>query len=274
MPSRKLSTRRRPEASQRAHAGALRGCSLQIIGLKTLPEIRPGDDLARLVAEAAEREGAGIQSGDVIVLAQKIVSKAEGRIVNLARVAPSPLARAWARKVRNDPRLIEVVLRESRRILRMDERVMIAETSHGFVCANAGVDHSGVAGRHHVTCLPADPDASARRFAAGIRRRLGVKVAAIVSDTFGRPWRLGLVNVAIGAAGLRVLEDLRGTRDAHGHRLRATILAVADELAAAAGLAMGKRERVPAVILRGAAYHTGKDRARQLIRPANEDMFR
>jgi coenzyme F420-0:L-glutamate ligase/coenzyme F420-1:gamma-L-glutamate ligase len=176
--------------------------------------------------------------------------------------------------VRNDPRLIEVVLRESRRILRMDERVMIAETRHGFVCANAGVDHSGVAGRSSVTCLPMDPDASAKRFVSGIRQNLGVTVAAIVSDTFGRPWRLGLVNVAIGAAGLRVLEDLRGTRDAYGHRLRATILAVGDELAAAAGLAMGKREGVPAVILRGVRYRTGNGRARQLIRPASEDMFR
>lgn len=248
--------------------------AVRIIGLKTLPEIHPGDDLVRLVVEAAVREDARIQRGDVIVLAQKIVSKAEGCIVDLAGVAPSSLARTWARKVGSDPRLIEVVLRESRRILRMDERVLIAETRHGFVCANAGVDHSGVAGRHRVTCLPADPDSSARRFAAGIRRRLGVTVAAIVSDTFGRPWRLGLVNVAIGAAGLRVLEDLRGTRDAHGHRLRATILAVADELAAAAGLAMGKSARVPAVILRGASCRAGNGRARQLIRPANEDMFR
>ena len=266
---RKRVTEQRPAAPAGAHFDAV-----QIIGLKTLPEVRAGDDLARLVAEAAEREGAGLRRGDVVVLAQKIVSKAEGCIVNLAEVTPSPLARAWARKVRNDPRLIEVVLRESRRILRMDERVMISETRHGFVCANAGVDLSGVAGRGRVTCLPADPDASARRFAAGIRRRLGVTVAAIISDTFGRPWRMGLVNVAIGAAGLRVLEDLRGTRDAHGHRLRATILAVADDLAAAAGLAMGKSARVPAVILRGAAYRAGRDRARKLIRPAHEDMFR
>ena len=248
--------------------------TLQIIGLKTLPEVQPGDDLARLVVEAAEREGAGLRRGDVVVLAQKIVSKAEGCIVDLTRVKPSLLARVWARKVRNDPRLIEVVLRESQRILRMDERVMITETRHGFVCANAGVDRSGVAGRHRVTCLPADPDKSAKRFAAGIRRRLGVTVAAIVSDTFGRPWRLGLVNVAIGAAGLRVLEDLRGTRDAYGHPLRATILAVGDELAAAAGLAMGKREGVPAVILRGVRFRAGNGHARQLIRPASEDMFR
>jgi coenzyme F420-0:L-glutamate ligase/coenzyme F420-1:gamma-L-glutamate ligase len=248
--------------------------AIEIIGLKTLPEVRPGDDLARLIVDAADRERAGLRRGDVVVVAQKIVSKAEGAIVNLARVTPSQLARTWARKVGSDPRLIEVVLRESRRILRMDERVLIAETRHGFVCANAGVDHSGVAGRHHVTCLPANPDASARRIADGIRRRLGVNVAAIVSDTFGRPWRLGLVNVAIGAAGLRVLEDLRGKRDAHGHRLRATILAVGDELAAAAGLAMGKSARVPAVILRRAKFRAGKDRAQKLIRPAGEDMFR
>jgi coenzyme F420-0:L-glutamate ligase/coenzyme F420-1:gamma-L-glutamate ligase len=247
---------------------------MQIIGLETLPEVHPGDNLARLVVDAAKREGVSFWRGDVVVLAQKIVSKAEGRVVDLASVVPSQLARAWARKVGSDPRLIEVVLRESRRILRMDERVLIAETRHGFVCANAGVDHSGIAGRHLVTCLPADPDASARRMAEGIRRRAGVPVAVIVSDTFGRPWRLGLVNVAIGAAGLRVLDDLRGSRDAHGNRLRATILAVADELAAAAGLAMGKRERVPVVILRGASYQPGVGRARQLIRPAREDMFR
>jgi len=167
----------------------------------------------------------------------------------------------------------EVVLRESRRVVRMTERALIVETRHGFVCANAGVDSSNVPGSC-VTCLPKDPDASARRIAASVRRRTGFAVPVIISDTFGRPWRLGLVNAAIGAYGLRVLEDLRGTSDACGHVLRATILAVADELAAAAGLLMGKSEGVPAVIVRGFRCRAAQETARRLLRPAAEDMFR
>jgi coenzyme F420-0:L-glutamate ligase/coenzyme F420-1:gamma-L-glutamate ligase len=259
---------------RKAARGGNPPAKMEIIGLRTLPEIKPGDDLPRLVAEAAAREGFPLRSGDVLVLAQKIVSKAEGRIVDMEGVEPTPLARLWARKVKADPRLVEVVLRESRRIVRMSERVLIAETRHGFVCANAGVDRSNVAGRNRLVCLPEDPDGSARRIAATLRRKLKVSVAVIISDTFGRPWRLGLTNVAIGAAGLRVLEDLRGTRDAYGHLLRATILAVGDELASAAGLAMGKSARVPAVILRGFRYRRGNGAARELIRPPEEDMFR
>jgi coenzyme F420-0:L-glutamate ligase/coenzyme F420-1:gamma-L-glutamate ligase len=251
-----------------------RAARIEIIGLRTLPEIRRGDDLARQVMDASKREGVGLRSGDVLVIAQKIVSKAEGRLVKLRSVAASPLARAWARRMGSDPRFVEVVLRESRRIVRMDERVLIAETHHGFVCANAGVDRSNVAGRGWVSCLPRDPDESARRIVATIRARKKISVAAIISDTFGRPWRLGLTNVAIGAAGLRVMKDLRGQRDAHGHLLRATVLAVADELAAAAGLAMGKSEQVPVVIVRGFRYSPGREGARRIIRAAAEDLFR
>jgi coenzyme F420-0:L-glutamate ligase/coenzyme F420-1:gamma-L-glutamate ligase len=246
---------------------------IQIFALRGIPEVQPGDDLTRLALEAARRDGVTLERGDVLVLAQKIVSKAEGRIVRLADVESSPLARTWGRRIRRDPRFVEVVLRESRRILRMSERALITETRHGFVCANAGVDRSNVPGGL-VTCLPLDPDASARRVARAIRRRAGAAVAVLVTDTFGRPWRLGLANVAIGAAGLRTLEDLRGTRDAQGRLLHATVMAVADELAAAAGLCMGKRARTPVVIIRGASYRSGAGAAQQLIRPEREDLFR
>jgi coenzyme F420-0:L-glutamate ligase/coenzyme F420-1:gamma-L-glutamate ligase len=253
---------------------AARRTRIEIIGLRTLPEIRRGDDLARLVIAASEREGAGLRRGDVIVLAQKIFSKAEGRLVNLRDVTPSALARHWAKELGADPRFMEVVLRESRRVVRMSERVLIAETHHGFVCANAGVDQSNIPKRGWVSCLPRDPDASARRLVRGIRARRKISVAAIISDTFGRPWRLGLTNAAIGAAGLRVLEDWRGRKDAHGRVLHATVVAVADELAAAAGLVMGKNAQVPAVIIRGYRFRAARGFAREIIRPAAEDLFR
>lgn len=251
-----------------------RASRIEVFALRTLPEIRRGDDLAAKVLAAARREGAGILPGDVIVLTQKIVSKAEGRLVSLGRVRASRLAEGWARRLRRDPRYIEVVLRESRRVVRMSERALITETRHGLVCANAGVDRSNLPGRDAVCCLPRDPDGSARRFVRGIERRLGVRVAAIISDTFGRPWRLGLVNVAIGAAGFRVLEDWRGRSDTQGRRLHATVLAIADELAAAAGLVMGKTENVPVAIIRGYRYRAGQDAARRLIRPPEQDLFR
>jgi len=249
---------------------------MRLIALRGLPEVVRGADLADLVMRAAARGGIRFERGDILVLAQKIASKAEGRSIELASIHPSALAREWAPRLRQDPRLIEVVLRESRRVLRMTERALIVETRHGFVCANAGVDRSNVPVRagSRVTCLPADPDVSARRIATALRRRTGVAVPVIISDTFGRPWRLGQVNVAIGAWGLRVLEDLRGSRDSHGHRLRATMLAVGDELAAAAGLLMGKREGVPAVLVRGFRYRAARESAQRLLRPPAEDMFR
>lgn len=251
-----------------------RGCRLEIIGLRSLPEVRPGDDLAQLAAQALKKEKVELHRGDVLVLAQKIVSKAEGRRVRLRDVKPSPFARNWARQAGSDARLVEVVLQESTRIVRMSERVLITETRHGFVCANAGVDQSNVPGRGWVTLLPLDPDKSAQKFVKGIQKRSGVAVAAVISDTFGRPWREGLVNVAIGAAGLRVLRDLRGQTDAHGKELKATVLAVADELAAAAGLVMGKNDRIPVVIVRGFDYRAGQDSARRLVRPPARDLFR
>lgn len=242
--------------------------------MRSLPEIRRGDDLALLVTQAGAREHIGLRPGDICVLAQKIVSKAEGSLVSLPEITPSPLARAWARIRHEDPRFIEVVLRESSRVVRMTERALIAETRHGFVCANAGVDRSNIPGKDWVSCLPADPDASARRFVRKVRQLTGVSVGAIISDTFGRAWRLGQANVAIGAAGIEVIKDLRGGKDRYGHSLRSTMLAVADELAAAAGLVMGKIERMPAVIVRGYQCSRANGSARELIRPPAEDLFR
>ena len=246
--------------------------SIELLPLFGLPEIRKGDDLAVCLVEAVRHSQIAFADGDVLVIAQKIISKAEGRIVRLSGFKPSPAAAELAAKLNKDPRLVEVILRESRRIVRSDP-VLIVETSHGFVCANAGVDQSNIPGRDVVSLLPRDPDRSARSLAATLRKRTGKRVAVIISDTFGRPWRLGLINVAIGAAGVPALLDLRGTRDLHGKPLHATIVAVADELAAAAGLLMAKSAGIPAVLVRGYRYRSVLDPASRIIRPANEDLF-
>src|SRR5258708_14885073 len=246
---------------------------LRLFRIPGIPEIGPGNDLVKCVASAATRAAIHFEDGDILVVAQKIVSKAEGNVVRLASVKPSAEALAIAGRLKKDPRAIEVVLRESRRIVRSDH-VLISETRHGFVCANAGVDHSNVPGNDVVTLLPRNPDRSAKKLAAALRKRTRKRIAVIISDTFGRPWRLGLTNVAIGAAGLPVLIDLRGTRDRHGKPLTATILAVADELAAAAGLLMGKSPGHPVVLIRGYRFKPSSQPATSIIRPAAEDLFR
>src|SRR6266478_1198785 len=246
---------------------------LRLLRIPGIPEIRPGDDLVKCVASAARRSAIYFEDGDILVFAQKIVSKAEDTLVRLASVKPSPEAFAIAGRLKKDPRAIEVVLRESRRIVRSDH-VLISETRHGFVCANAGVDHSNVPGNDVVTLLPRNPDRSAKKLAAALCKRTSKRIAVIISDTFGRPWRLGLTNVAIGASGVPVLLDLRGSRDRHGKLLAATILAVADELAAAAGLLMGKSEGFPVVLIRGYRYKPMSEPAARIIRPATEDLFR
>jgi coenzyme F420-0:L-glutamate ligase/coenzyme F420-1:gamma-L-glutamate ligase len=246
---------------------------LRLFRIPGIPEIRPGSDLAKCLTAAARRAAIRFEDGDILVMAQKIVSKAEGALVRLATVKPSPQALALATKLKKDPRAMEVVLRESRRIVRSDH-VLIAETRHGFVCANAGVDHSNVHGDDVVTLLPQVPDQSAKKIAAALRELTGKRVAVIISDTFGRPWRLGLTNVAIGASGVPVLHDLRGTHDRNGKPLAATILAVADELAAAAGLLMGKSEGFPVVLIRGYRFRPSSEPATRIIRPAAEDLFR
>ena len=242
---------------------------LELLGIDGLPEVRPGDDLAQLIAARASFE-----SGDVLVVAQKVVSKAEGRLIALNDVtAGEEAARIAARLVaKPDPRMVQVVLDESVRVLR-SERVLITETRHGYVCANAGVDHSNVGGRDVFTLLPVDPDASAERLRARLRELTGADVGVIVSDTFGRPWRLGIVNVALGVAGLPATIDLRGTPDDDGKPLHATVLAVADDVASSAGLVMGKTDRTPAVLARGLRFR-GNGSGRDLIRPPAEDLFR
>jgi coenzyme F420-0:L-glutamate ligase/coenzyme F420-1:gamma-L-glutamate ligase len=258
--------------SSREPSGALsRG--IRLLCLPGLPEIRKGDDLPRIITAAARRSKTSFEHGDILVVAQKIVSKSEGRIVQLAKIKPSAKARKLASAQKKDPRLIEVVLRESRRIVR-SEHVLIVETHHGFVCANAGVDQSNVPGVDAVTLLPRDPDRSARRLAAALHKETGKRLAVIISDTFGRPWRLGLTNVAIGISGVPALIDLRGTQDRDKKPLHATILAVADELAAAAGLLMGKAKGTPVILIRGYHFQTVQDSAARIIRPVHEDLFR
>ena len=242
---------------------------VELLGVEGLPEVRPGDDLGRLVAERTS-----LQAGDVLVVAQKVVSKSEGRIVDLTTIEPSGDAVQMAGRLiaLPDPRMVQVVLNESVRILRSD-RVLITETRHGFVCANAGVDHSNTGGSNILTLLPLDPDASAARLRSRLKELTAVDVGVIVSDTFGRPWRLGIVNVALGVSGLPAVIDLRGTPDDNGQALHATVLAVADDIAAAAGLVMGKTARTPAVIVRGLALEGGGS-GHDLIRPEAEDLFR
>lgn len=247
---------------------------LRIIPVRGIGEVRPGDDLAGLILAALTRAACPLETGDVLVVTQKIVSKAEGRIVDPADVEPSEFARTIAEQGRKDAAAQEIVLRESRRIVRMDRGVLITETRHGLICANAGVDESNVAGGRVVTLLPIDPDASAVRLRADLRERTGATVAVIISDTFGRPWREGQVNVAIGAAGIDPLTDYTGVADPYGYTMQASMIAIGDELASAAELVMGKIDGVPAAIVRGFAYTPAESSARRLLRNPAFDLFR
>ncbi len=245
----------------------------EVIGIEGIGEVRPGDDLGRLIAEAAGRQGTPLRTGDLVVVGQKIVSKAEGRLVRLADVEPSPAARSMAGSLGRDPRLVEVILRESRRIVRMDRGVLIAETRHGWICANAGVDQSNV-DLDCVALLPEDPDGSARRLRERFRTVAGADVGVIIADTFGRPWREGLTNVAIGVSGVAPLRSYLGERDPSGRELQATVLAVADELAGAAELVMGKLSRIPAALVRGLGAAAGEEGSKPLLRDPARDLFR
>jgi len=241
---------------------------LRVIPVRGLPEVREGDDLAALIAAAAK-----LADGDIVVVAHKVVSKAEGRVVRLAEVEASAQARDLAAD--EDPRRLEVILRESARVVRARPPLVIAETRHGFVCASAGVDSSNAPEAGTLVLLPVDPDASAARLRARLRELTGAEIAVIVSDSFGRAWRQGTTDVAIGCAGVEPLLDLHGERDATGYELHATVIAVADELAGAAELVRGKLNRVPAAVVRGFGFEpSGEGTARELVIPPDRDLFR
>jgi coenzyme F420-0:L-glutamate ligase/coenzyme F420-1:gamma-L-glutamate ligase len=250
--------------------------TVAVIPLPGLPMIRPGDDLGRLLGDAVEDARVGLKAGDVVAVCQKVVSKAEGAVVDLAQVTPSPLAEELARQTHaKDARAIEVVLRETRRIVRNDRGHLIVETRHGWVCANAGVDESNGLGPGMVTLLPRDADASAATLRAVLGARFGVEVAVVVTDTFGRPWREGQVEVAIGVAGMEPLLDLRGAHDLLGRELQHTVIGLADEIAAAAGLVMGKASGIAAAIVRGVGYRPGPGgAAAAIVRRPELDLFR
>lgn len=245
----------------------------EVIGVEGIGEIRPGDDLAAIMIDAAARQATPVASGDLLVIGQKIVSKAEGRLLRLDAVTPSAVALAMAPGLGRDPRLIEVILRESRRVVRMDRGVLITETHHGWICANAGVDQSNV-DADSVALLPEDPDRSARGLREAIRHHTGAEVTIIIADTFGRPWREGLTNVAIGLAGFLPLKSYLGEQDPAGRPLQATILAHADELAGAAELVMGKLDRIPVAIVRGLRLPPGEEGSKPLLRDPARDLFR
>ena len=246
---------------------------IQVIPLVGIPEIQAGDDVAAAILHAVRSSGIEIAAGEIFVIAHKVISKAEGRMVELDSVAPSLQAKSWAEELGKDPRVMELILRETSRVVRKERGVLIVETHHGFVCANAGVDISNCPPDTAVL-LPLDPDDSARRIKKSLDEALGVAVGVIISDTFGRPWREGLTNVAVGTAGISPLKDYRGHADAFGRTLQASIMARADELASAAELVMGKSDGIPVAIIRGHDSGPANGTARDLIRPAERDLFR
>ena len=248
---------------------------IRVIGVQGMPEVQDGDDLPTQIIDAAQAQGTVIESGDVLVVTQKVVSKAEGRVVPIDSVEASPLALSITEGHRRDPRHTELILRESRRIVRMDRGVILSETYHGFNCANAGIDASNIPGAGTVALLPVDPDASARRVRDAVRERLGVDVGVVISDTFGRPWRNGAVNVAIGVAGINPMLSYVGQEDEHGNMMYTTVICVADELAATAELVTGKVAAVPVALVKGYEYEPMEDASHwALVRDPDKDLFR
>ena len=247
---------------------------IRLIPITLADEIKPGDLLADKILQSLAGHELVFESGDILVVKHKVVSKTEGRLVDLATVKPSTASSAWAKKYNLDPRVIELALRESRAVIRRKNGVLITETGHGFICANSGVDVSNVDGGHHALLLPADPDRSARKLHREIKKRTALSIPVLITDTFGRPWREGLVDFCIGIAGIKALRDDRGRRDPNGYKLQASLEAIADELAAAAGLVCGKLNRTPACVIRGFPYEPAPGRTRDLLRPAASDLFR
>ena len=247
---------------------------VRIIPVPFAGEVKPGDALAKTIFNALAVARLRLKPGDILAVKHKIVSKAEGQLVELDSIRPSPSSRAWAARFSVDARVIELALAESKRVVRRKRGVLITETRHGFVCANSGVDVSNVDGGQHALLLPKDADATASRIRREIKKQFHVSVPVIITDSFGRAWREGLTEVAIGVSGMKAVHDYRGQRDFYGYPLRVSIDAVADELACAAGLVCGKLARTPACIIRGFKFHPGQGQARDLIRPAKQDLFR
>ncbi|MEX2724594.1 MAG: coenzyme F420-0:L-glutamate ligase [Candidatus Freyarchaeota archaeon] len=247
---------------------------IHIIGLKGIPIVKEGDDIAKLIVEAAKAQGIEIKAKDIFVIAQTIVSRAEGSVVDLNTVVPSDFAIRIAERFEKDPRQIEVILREAKQIIRM-EHAIITETKHGFICANSGVDKSNMPGEHFVSLLPKDPEKSAREIRRELEKLTGVKLAVIISDTHGRPFREGAINVALGVSGMKPVWDRRGDIDLFGYTLKSTLVGIADELASAAELVMGEaNEGIPVVIIRGFDYIEGEGSIKDLLRAREKDMFR
>jgi coenzyme F420-0:L-glutamate ligase/coenzyme F420-1:gamma-L-glutamate ligase len=268
-PVRKPRARQRRErTSGQSHA------ELRVIPIVVSDEISAGDSLANKLLQSLREHHLALESGDILVVKHKIVSKAEGRLVDLSTIKPSAASIAWAKKYKLDARVIELALRESRAVIRRKNGVLITETRNGFICANSGVDVSNVDGGHHALLLPTDPDRSAGKLHRELKKRTGLAVPVLITDTFGRPWREGLVDFCIGIAGMKALRDDRGQCDPHGYILHASFEAVADELACAAALVCGKLNRTPACIIRGLSYEPARGDIRELLRPAATDLFR
>jgi len=286
----KLAAKRRKSAAHGASRGLATGNSpapvgrkrrepalsneLLLIPIPFTDEIHPGDTLADKLLEALRRRRLRFQSGDILVVKHKIVSKAEGRTVDLATIEPTKESIAWAKQYALDPRVIELALRESRAVIRRKNGVLITETHHGFLCANSGVDVSNVNGGSHALLLPEDADRSAADLMRALKKQTGLNIPVIITDSFGRPWREGLTEFAIGIAGMKPLRDDRGRRDPHGYKLKASVEAVADELACAAGLVCGKLNRAPACMVRGFRYEAAAGSVRDLLRDPSADLFR
>jgi coenzyme F420-0:L-glutamate ligase/coenzyme F420-1:gamma-L-glutamate ligase len=247
---------------------------VQIIPIPVAIEIQPGDPLAETLLTSLRQSELSLEPGDILVVKHKIVSKSEGCLVDLATIQPSAESVAWAKKYNLDPRVTELALRESRSVIRRKNGVLITETRHGFLCANSGIDVSNVNGGRDALLLPGDPDRSAVQLHREIKKRTSLRIPVIITDSFGRPWREGLTESCIGIAGMKALRDDRGQRDSHGYKLRASVEAVADELACAAGLVCGKLNRTPACIVRGFHYESGRGCTQDLLRPAATDLFR
>jgi coenzyme F420-0:L-glutamate ligase/coenzyme F420-1:gamma-L-glutamate ligase len=247
---------------------------LRVIAIPLDGEVKPGDSLVDKLLRALKLQKLTLQVGDILVVKHKIISKAEGQLVRLDTIRPSAGSQSWARRFKLDARVSEIAMRESKSVLRKKNGILITETRHGFICANSGVDVSNVDGGRHALLLPANPDRSAAELHNELKRRLKLYIPVIISDSFGRPWREGLTEVAIGIAGMKALHDDRGQRDPHGYKLRVSVDAIADELACAAGLLTAKLTRTPFVIIRGYRYQQGRGSYRDLLRPAERDLFR